>query len=136
MHTYIHTYIHIFIYIYTHTQSTTALHAAASNGQLQCVITLAQNGANINARDDTSTSSTPLLRALERGHEEIAMYLIRSGADVMKSDKENTLPLHMAAAACSAKMFDKLVCIMGERKRDPKVCMYTYIVIWDGAVWF
>ncbi len=106
---------------HTHTlQGTTALHVASHHGHINCIKLLLQNGANINARDDAS-SSTPLLKALERTHEDAALFLLQNGADFMRGDAESTLPLHMAAASCSVSLVDKLVRIMGERKRDPKV---------------
>jgi hypothetical protein len=87
---------------------TTPLHKAASAGSVECIQALVQCGAQINIREEIKTVEdkkprvigvTPLLAAIQAGHEDATMWLLLNGADVMFCDNDNTLPVHMAAAA-------------------------------------
>lgn len=100
-------------------QGTTALHLAAAGGHLECVKELVGSGAQMNARDENS-SSTALLLAMHEEREDVAMWLLGNGADVLLGDDEQTLPVHMAAAACGTAVLDKVILLM--EKRAKKVC--------------
>ena len=52
---------------------------------------------------------TPLLVAAERGHEDIAILLLRAGANPHSSDAEERTSLHHAAAAASKELVEYLV---------------------------
>eukprot|EP01117_Protostelium_nocturnum_P013044 TRINITY_DN4839_c0_g1_i1.p1 TRINITY_DN4839_c0_g1~~TRINITY_DN4839_c0_g1_i1.p1 ORF type:complete len:795 (-),score=289.99 TRINITY_DN4839_c0_g1_i1:45-2387(-) len=56
----------------------TALHVAASEGNLQTVEILVDYGAELNAHD--RWNSSPLDDAIHHGHEEISAYLLKKGA--------------------------------------------------------
>ena len=94
------------------------LHVAVAAGRVDCVKELLHMGAPKDDRDDSSeTQVTALLLALEKREPAIANYLLDKGADVFKADAEGTLPLHMAAAACSLPMVDRILKRMTELKR-------------------
>jgi len=94
------------------------LHVAVAAGLVDCVKELLHMGAPKDDRDDASeTQVTALLLALEKREPAIASYLLDKGADVFKPDAEGTLPLHMAAAACSVPMVDRILKRMTELKR-------------------
>ncbi|PPJ61149.1 hypothetical protein CBER1_04158 [Cercospora berteroae] len=54
------------------------LHAACSNGHLECAKLLVQSGMNINCRDEFG--GTPLMRAAVGGQTEIVRWLLENGA--------------------------------------------------------
>ena len=56
------------------------LHKAAYSGKLEVIKYLVKNGADINAKT-TGSLSTPLHRAIKRGHEDAAILLLDLGAD-------------------------------------------------------
>ena len=56
------------------------LHQAASEGHLEVVRLLVENGANVNARDENGR--TPLFRAADEGHLDIVRLLVENGAEV------------------------------------------------------
>ncbi|WP_084651921.1 ankyrin repeat domain-containing protein [Ottowia thiooxydans] len=59
----------------------TALHVAAEEGHRDVVEFLVASGANLNLLDDTGL--TPLMTACSGGRSAVALFLIRSGADVL-----------------------------------------------------
>ncbi|KAI6241190.1 Non-specific serine/threonine protein kinase [Aphelenchoides fujianensis] len=77
------------------TDNETALHCACARGHLECVQSLLESGAEINARD--ATGRTPLHLALSRSHTDIALLLITKGANVELADENGDTPLHLAA---------------------------------------
>ena len=98
------------------------LHVAIAAGQLDCARLLLHLGISKDERDDSEESKTPLLLALEKRETAIAGLLIDQNADVLKADSENTLPLHMAAAACGTTLVVRILSEMQKmRKRDDHV---------------
>ena len=63
---------------------TNALRLASREGHLEIVKLLIENGANINAKDNDG--ETALMRASYNGHLEVVKYLIENGADVNIKD--------------------------------------------------
>jgi ankyrin repeat protein len=80
-----------------HFTGGTSLHVAAEQGQLQRVERLLSKGAEINALD--GNGNAPLHLAVIYGHPEVAMLLVRSGADVhaKQKNKMGGTPLFWAA---------------------------------------
>jgi ankyrin repeat protein len=72
----------------------TPLHFAAREGCLECISTLLDLGAEIDAV--TPKDITPLLMAIINGHYDIAWALIEGGADIHISDDTNRSPLYAA----------------------------------------
>lgn len=72
----------------------TPLHFAAREGCLDCIETLLELGANIDAV--TPKGITPLLMAIINGHYDVAWQLIEAGADISISDDTNRSPLYAA----------------------------------------
>jgi len=65
------------------------------NSLYGCVVTLipcTQHGAQVNTID--AEQQSPLFRACERGHTEVMMTLLQSGADVNLADSGGRTPLH------------------------------------------
>jgi len=82
------------------TQVFTLLHNASSNGHFDIVQYLVQNGANVNAIDQTG--DTPLHHAALFSNIQIVRYLVESGAYVNSMDRHGFTPLHCAACDLSA----------------------------------
>ncbi len=58
---------------------------------------------------DTSVSlTTPLMEAINRGHIDVASYLVQSGASLMTQDVRNENAIHHAAR-CSTRMLRALI---------------------------
>lgn len=74
-------------------EGKTPLHIAAEKGDDGFVDYLIANGAQINAKD--SSSSTPLHEAVRNGKIQSATLLIQSGADVNVRDSAGNTPLHL-----------------------------------------
>ena len=72
----------------------TPLHFAAREGCLDCIGTLLNLGADIDAV--TPKGITPLLMAIINGHYDVAWTLIEAGADIHISDDTNRSPLYAA----------------------------------------
>ncbi|KAI6226040.1 CAMK/DAPK/DAPK protein kinase, variant [Aphelenchoides besseyi] len=77
------------------TDDETALHCAASRGHLECVQSLLESGAPMDARD--LTGRTALHHTLSRSHTDIALLLITKGCNVDIADKNGDTALHVAA---------------------------------------
>ncbi|KAI6178368.1 CAMK/DAPK/DAPK protein kinase, variant [Aphelenchoides besseyi] len=77
------------------TDDETALHCAASRGHLECVQSLLESGAPMDARD--LTGRTALHHTLSRSHTDIALLLITKGCNVEIADKNGDTALHVAA---------------------------------------
>ncbi|WP_339046299.1 ankyrin repeat domain-containing protein [Candidatus Mesenet endosymbiont of Agriotes lineatus] len=80
-----------------HNKSTVLLWAA-EQGKKEVVELLLKHGADINngGREGKPTA-TPLHAAIEKKHEEVAIFLIENGADIHVKDQLGATPLHAAA---------------------------------------
>ena len=69
------------------------------NGTLQQISDAIANGANVNARDNSSKRITPLMAAAQRinSNPEVIRILIRAGAEVNARDSDRKTPLIIAA---------------------------------------
>ena len=80
----------------------TPLHDACRQGSYDVVrFMIEEAGADFSVINDDAES--PLHEACREGHDEIAMYLISCGADVLAKDCNGDTPLHFA---CDAGLFD------------------------------
>lgn len=73
----------------------TPLHYAASKNRYEIAEALLQNGAYVNAQDQTCGSS-PLHRAASRGHSKMVKLLLKHGASYDIQDVEGNTALHLA----------------------------------------
>lgn len=73
------------------------IHDAARNGDLVRVKALLKNNPDLVFSKDTN-GCTPLLIALSTDHEDVAKWLLSSGADVNARDNRGETPLYFAAA--------------------------------------
>ncbi|CAJ0923262.1 unnamed protein product, partial [Mesorhabditis belari] len=73
----------------------TSLHCAAARGHLECVTSLLDAGAPVDALDQTG--QTALHLALRRGHVDIALLLITRGCSLNERDQSGDTALHLAA---------------------------------------
>ena len=86
----------------------TPLHIAASKGRLGFVQYLVNRGAQVNAKD--ASSSTPLHEAVIAGSTECALLLIRAGADVNAQNAGGNTALHLVMPLESREaIFDALL---------------------------
>ena len=77
----------------------TSLSLAAADSHLELCCMLLDHKAEVNPRDENGfTESTPLLFALQRVKPDIALLLLKHGADVHVCDTSGKTPLHFAAA--------------------------------------
>ncbi|WP_044742930.1 MULTISPECIES: ankyrin repeat domain-containing protein [unclassified Anoxybacillus] len=74
----------------------TPLHYAAGSGELEWVRLLYQQGADVNAANQSGT--TPLMVAAQSGQTEIVQFLHKHGADIDHADKEGETALFQAVA--------------------------------------
>uniref|UniRef100_A0A914CMF3 Non-specific serine/threonine protein kinase n=1 Tax=Acrobeloides nanus TaxID=290746 RepID=A0A914CMF3_9BILA len=77
------------------TDDETALHCAAARGHLECVQSLLETGAPVDAQDQTG--QTALHLALRRSHIDIALLLITKGCSLDIQDENGDTPLHIAS---------------------------------------
>jgi ankyrin repeat protein len=68
---------------------------AAYFGLKEVMITLLENGHNLNPKD--SNGRTPLLYAVDNGHEEVVKLLLEKGAKLETKDCDGRTPLSDAA---------------------------------------
>jgi ankyrin repeat protein len=73
----------------------TALHHAVRQGNVASALALVDGGANIN-EVSASDSTTPLLQATINGHFDLAMELVKRGADVKLASIHGLTPLYAA----------------------------------------
>lgn len=73
----------------------TALHHAVRQGNIAATLALLDGGANIN-EVSASDSTTPLLHATINGHFDLAMELVKRGADVKLASIHGLTPLYAA----------------------------------------
>jgi ankyrin repeat protein len=81
---------------------------AAKRGDEEEVARLLADGADPDARDEVQ-AWTPLMRALEAGHLEVAKRLIEAGADVNAAAETGTTALMVAAVKAPAGIVELLV---------------------------
>lgn len=84
----------------------TVLMIAAGDGDLRMVKLLLANGANING---SHMGLTPLVSAILRNHDEVALHLMRAGADIEFRDNGGRTPLLFASENGALKVAKKLV---------------------------
>ncbi|MBL0891122.1 MAG: ankyrin repeat domain-containing protein [Gemmatimonadaceae bacterium] len=73
----------------------TALHHAVRQGNTAAALALIDGGADINEQS-ASDSTTPLLMATINGHYDLAMQLVKRGADVKRESIHGLTPLYAA----------------------------------------
>jgi ankyrin repeat protein len=74
----------------------TALHWAASAGQIETVEWLLESGACVNAMN--SSDATPLHSAAGGGHMDVVRCLLGAGADATAKDEDGATPKSLASA--------------------------------------
>jgi len=67
-------------------------------------------------REDEN-GSTPVLIAIQEGHESAALWLMNHGADVCLADDEGSVPLHMAAAVFGPGTVENIITKMAKSGR-------------------
>eukprot|EP00927_Polykrikos_kofoidii_P020755 TRINITY_DN19892_c0_g1_i1.p1 TRINITY_DN19892_c0_g1~~TRINITY_DN19892_c0_g1_i1.p1 ORF type:complete len:697 (+),score=100.00 TRINITY_DN19892_c0_g1_i1:104-2194(+) len=85
----------------------TALHQAASRGDVACVETLLSLKATIDRR--TTSGLTALYLASQNGHFNVARLLVESNADFWCETDDGTLPIHVAASMGHAAVVTLLI---------------------------
>ena len=85
----------------------TAVHVAAAYGQIDCLTTLIEHGADVNAW--AGDWGTPLHRAVLNGHTKCVTALLRHGADASSRSRIGDTSLHKAARRGHVDCFEKLV---------------------------
>lgn len=83
------------------------IHYAAYLGKIEYLKILVTRGADINARN--KSDETPLYKAIENNHEDIAIYLIEHKADPNIITKNNKTPLVLAVDLSLIKIINMLV---------------------------
>jgi NAD(P)-dependent dehydrogenase (short-subunit alcohol dehydrogenase family) len=92
----------------TETPSSTALHEAALEGNLEAVRQLIEAGADLNAKEPSGGSS-PLITAAIFGQTEVAKALIEAGADVDQQNNDGSTALLTAAFLCRTEIVAALL---------------------------
>jgi len=75
---------------------TTDFRNACMEGNLVLVKKLISEGADVNAKLQTSNLSTPLLNACARGHEKVVACLLENGADITIGNQDGETAIHIA----------------------------------------
>ncbi|MDA8085716.1 MAG: ankyrin repeat domain-containing protein, partial [Nitrospiraceae bacterium] len=83
------------------------INEAGWEGYLKSVEVLIKQGADVNAKNNNGY--TPLHRAAEFGHKDVAQTLIAHGADVNAKDNNGDTPLHEAAEGGQADIVKLLI---------------------------
>ena len=91
----------------THYPGIAPLFLAARGGHCDLVRALLKNKAAVNLRGGKQQLA-PLHWAAHKEREDIALLLIRSGADILLKDRMGRMPLSMAAPELASKMTSKL----------------------------
>jgi ankyrin repeat protein len=91
----------------TDDEKGTALHVAASGGDLPIVELLLDSGAEINVRD--REGYTPLHRAVSQQHEGVVSCLVRRGAKVNIPNKKKWTALHSAVCAGNTTIIETIL---------------------------
>jgi len=88
-------------------QMLTPLHLAAARGSLNAISLLLQNGADVNAQDDSR--STPMHQASDNGSLEVVKLPIDHGADSTALDNNGSIPLHLASDNGTVELVSLLI---------------------------
>ncbi len=83
------------------------LHKAVSDGDIEQVKKLIEDGADINAQNDLGR--TPIYYAIERNHIDLVKLLISKNADVNAKDLYDNTSLHFAARRGSRELTELLI---------------------------
>lgn len=89
-------------------QSEKSIHAAVINGDLETVNYLIKSGTDLNEKEPAGGSS-PLITAAVFDKTDIALALIKAGADVNFKNNEGSTPLHTAAFFCRTDIVEALL---------------------------
>jgi len=93
------------------------INLAAAQGDLNTIMTLLQNGANINSRS-TNGNYTPIILASANGHFDIVKYLVDNGANVNARDNQGKSALNLAYEKGEMEIYDYLIA-HGAREFEP-----------------
>ena len=99
------------------TSDATPLHVAAQGGHHECVSTLIDARANVNAVD--ADGAVPLHLACAVGEERCVEYLVKGGADVMVPDSDGQTSIFIAALAGHAPILRILCAVKGADVNRP-----------------
>lgn len=83
------------------------IHVAAEHGRLDMAAMLVQNGAQVNARDNTKKQ--PIHKAVQQGDVKMVLFLLSNGADASARDMHGNQPLHIATDLGHAKIAEILI---------------------------
>jgi len=89
-------------------QSGKSMHAAVISGNLEAIKQLIQSGADLNEKEPAGGSS-PLISACVFNQIEIALELIKAGANLNFKNNEGSTPLHTAAFFCRTEVVKALL---------------------------
>lgn len=88
--------------------SDLSLHEAVMRGNVQAVKKLIEAGSDLNIREPSGGSS-PLITAATFGHTDIAIALIKAGADINLKNNDGSTPLITAAFFCRTDILQALL---------------------------
>lgn len=86
----------------------TPLTCAARRGNVNICEILLESNACIN-ETTSNVRQTPLLLAIEHGHEDVVDFLLKNGADVQISDNVNITPLYAAIKGQNLTIIENLI---------------------------
>lgn len=89
-------------------QGGNSIHAAVISGNLEAVHQLIKSGVDLNEKEPAGGSS-PLISACVFNKTEIALALIKAGANVNFKNNEGSTPLHTAAFFCRTELVKALL---------------------------
>ena len=89
-------------------QQQMSLHAAVVTGNMEMVKYHIESGSDINEKEPAGGSS-PLISACVFNQTEIALTLIKAGADVNQTNNDGSTALHTAAFFCRTKIVEALL---------------------------
>lgn len=92
----------------SYSEQSIGLHEAVITGNLQAVQDHVNAGSDIDIKDPTGGSS-PLITAAVFGKTEMALALIKAGADLNFKNSEGSTPLHTAAFFCRTEIVEVLL---------------------------
>lgn len=88
-------------------QNRKNLESAIRKGDKELIITLLQNGTEIDSLDEND--QTPLFDAIDKGQTEIVELFLRHGASIKSKDKEGRTPLFVACEVGNAEIVKLLI---------------------------